>query len=328
MTASHQKTRQKSLLELFHRLPKASVLVAGDVMLDRYWFSAVERISPEAPVPVARVERKEERLGGAANVACNITSLKARAGLVSVTGADEAGAEILKLLAQHQIAPYIVCDDRLTTTVKLRIIAKNQQLLRLDFENQPSHEVLLQKLKDFQSVLPDYQAVILSDYGKGGLTHIAKMIQSAKKNNIPVLIDPKGSDYKRYKGATLMTPNISELQVVVGAWKSEQELEEKAQNLRRELQHSALLLTRSEHGMTLFNDDGVFSIPAIAREVYDVSGAGDTVIALMALALACGFSWIEAMTIANHAAGIVVGKFGTATVLPEELKHVLQNPQH
>lgn len=325
MTASHQKDRQKALLALLPRLAEASVLVAGDVMLDRYWFSAVERISPEAPVPVARVERREERLGGAANVACNITALQARAGLVSVTGADEAGAELLKLLAQHQIAPYIVCDDRLTTTVKLRVIARNQQLLRLDFENVPSHEILAQKLKDFQDVLPKYQAVVLSDYGKGGLTHIAKMIASAKKLNIPILIDPKGSDYKRYKGATMMTPNVAELQLVVGAWQNEQELEERAQNLRASLHMEAILLTRSEQGMTLFNDAGVFSVPAKALEVYDVSGAGDTVIAVMALAMACHFSLIEAMTIANHAAGVVVGKFGTATLSQDELKAALQH---
>lgn len=325
MTQSHQTQRQKPLLEIFQRLHDVSILVAGDVMLDRYWFSAVERISPEAPVPVAKVIRKEERLGGAANVACNIARLKARAGLVSVAGADEAGAEILTLLSQNNITPYIVCDDRTTTTVKLRIIAKNQQLLRLDFENQPTHEVLAQKLSDYQRILPQYQAVILSDYGKGGLTHISKMIQAAQKLHIPVLVDPKGNDYKRYKGATIMTPNVAELQMVVGAWYSESELEEKAQRLRTTLAMQALLLTRSEQGMTLYSDDGVFSVPAKALEVYDVSGAGDTVIALMALSMACGYSLIESMTIANHGAGVVVGKFGTATVSPEELSQALRS---
>lgn len=311
--------------KILTKIPDINILVVGDVMLDRYWFSQVTRISPEAPVPVAKIERKEERLGGAANVAANITSLNANAGLLSVVGNDEGGNIILDLLAQHKIAPYVISDDAHTTTVKLRVISRNQQLIRLDFETSPSHELLEHKLKSFKTALPQYQLLILSDYGKGGLTHISKMIDFANKKNIPILIDPKGSDYSRYKNSTLMTPNIAELQMAIGTWANEVELNAKAQNFRKSLNLQALLLTRSEKGMTLFSDDGNFSIPALAREVYDVSGAGDTVIATFGIALACGFNFIECMEVANIAASIVVGKFGTATITPQELKKALNN---
>lgn len=313
----------KKYLQVLNKFSQAKILIAGDVMLDRYWFSQVNRISPEAPVPVAKIERKEERLGGAANVAANITSLNAKAGLISVIGNDEGGEIIRSLLQVNKITPYLIQDKTHLTTVKLRVISRNQQLIRLDFEDIPSDELLEQKLKHFKSALDDYQILILSDYGKGGLAHISKMIELALKKNLPILIDPKGSDYTRYKNATLMTPNVAELQAVVGVWQNEAELNIKAQNLRKHLNLQAILLTRSEQGMTIFTSDGNFSISALAREVYDVSGAGDTVIASFALAMCSGLNLIEAMEIANTAASIVVGKLGTATVTPAELKKAL-----
>ncbi len=301
------------------KLSQARLLVVGDVMLDRYWFGDVDRISPEAPVPVVRVNQSEERLGGAANVARNVTALTARADLLSVVGEDEAGRTLHALLADAGITPHLHTDAQLATTVKLRVIARHQQMVRVDFESQPESEVLLAKLDQFEKLLADANAVILSDYGKGGLTHIVRMIETARTAGKPVLVDPKGDDYARYAGATVLTPNRAELREVVGRWSSEADLEARAQKLRRDLNVQALLLTRSEEGMTLFTDEGAWSVPAQAREVFDVSGAGDTVIAVLGTMLASGASLREAVTAANRAGGIVVGKLGTATVTREEL---------
>ena len=298
----------------------ARVLIVGDVMLDRYWFGEVSRISPEAPVPVVKVERVEERPGGAANVARNVAALGARAMLLSVVGNDEAGRSLTRLLEAEGISCSLHEDAQLSTTVKLRVIGRQQQLLRIDFETWPAHEVLRAKLAEFESRLPECDVVILSDYGKGGLTHIADMIRSARAAGKPVLVDPKGEEYSRYAGATLLTPNRSELRQVVGRWASEEELAEKAQQLRARLALEALLVTRSEDGMTLFGASGSVHEPALAREVYDVSGAGDTVIATMAVMLACGLDLGSAMRLANRAAGIVVGKLGTATCTLAELQ--------
>lgn len=295
------------------------ILVVGDVMLDRYWFGDCERISPEAPVPVIRVARTEERLGGAANVAWNIASIKAQAGLLTVVGDDEAGARLLSMLSQSGISPHLHSDRNLSTTVKLRVIARQQQIARLDFENSPDQEVLAAHLDEFGALVPTYDAVVMSDYGKGGLTHISKMISMANEAGKPILIDPKGDDYSRYAGATVVTPNRAELREVVGRWNSEADLEARAQKLRQQLRLRALLLTRSEEGMTLFTDDGSWSVPAIAKEVYDVSGAGDTVIAVLATMLAAGLQLRDAVALANRAGGIVVGKLGTAAVSYEEL---------
>ena len=300
-------------------LSRARLLVVGDVMLDRYWFGDVDRISPEAPVPVVHVRQTEERLGGAANVARNIVSLGARAGLLSVVGDDEAGRAINALLAGSGIAAHLHTDPQLATTVKLRVMARQQQMVRVDFENQPENEVLLAKLDQFASLLADVDAVVLSDYGKGGLTHIVRMIEAVRAAGKTVLVDPKGDDYARYAGATVLTPNRAELREVVGRWKSEADLESRAQKLRRELRLHALLLTRSEEGMTLFTDAGAWSVPAQAREVFDVSGAGDTVIAVMGTMLAAGAPLREAVAAANRAGGIVVGRLGTATVTAAEL---------
>ena len=301
------------------QLAQAKVLVVGDVMLDRYWYGAVDRISPEAPVPVVRITREENRLGGCANVAFNAVSVGAQASLLSVVGDDEASHLLQDLIAKSGITPYFGRDAQLKTTVKLRVIGRQQQLLRVDFENTPQNEVLSSQTQQFMQLLADHPVVLFSDYGKGGLAHITDMIAAARKANKSVLIDPKGSDFSRYAGATCITPNRAELQQVVGGWNSEEELSTKAHNLRNELQLDAVLLTRSEEGMTLFDAQGAAHIAAQAREVFDVTGAGDTVIATLAALVAAGMSLREAMPWANRAGGMVVGKFGTATVSYEEL---------
>jgi len=297
----------------------ARVLVVGDIMLDRYWFGEVSRISPEAPVPVVHVSRTEERPGGAANVARNAAALGARVSLLSVAGKDEAGDSLARLLHNENVNVVLHRDAGLDTTIKLRVIGRQQQLLRIDFETSPSHEVLLSKLADFEKMLADADVVILSDYGKGGLTHIRQMIVLANLAGKPVLVDPKGDDYARYQGATLLTPNRGEFREVAGSWKTEEELAKKAQQLRRDLALQALLVTRSEEGMTLYREVGTVHEHALAREVYDVSGAGDTVIATLGVMLAGGSEMPEAVRVANLAAGIVVGKLGTAVVQREEL---------
>jgi rfaE bifunctional protein kinase chain/domain len=297
----------------------ARILIVGDPMLDRYWFGDVERISPEAPVPVVLIRSLEERLGGAANVARNVSSLGVHAGLLAVVGDDEAGRLLASMLPSANIEPYLHTDCTLATTVKLRVVARQQQIVRLDFENTPEDEVLAAHFDQFATLLPSHDLLILSDYGKGGLTHIGRMIALARAAGKKVLVDPKGDDYTRYKGATLLTPNRAELRQVVGRWKDEADLEARAHKLRRELDLQALLLTRSEEGMTLFTDEGAWSVPAQAREVFDVSGAGDTVIAVLGVMLAAGAPLRDAVAVANRAGGIVVGKLGTATVTPEEL---------
>ena len=304
---------------MLEKVRNVRLLVVGDVMLDRYWFGEVNRISPEAPVPVVKVERQEERLGGAANVARNAASLGAVSALLSVVGDDEAGRMLGRLLEAGQIDANLHVDRNIDTIVKLRVIGRQQQLLRIDFETPPSHEILQAKLADFESRVVQADVVILSDYGKGGLTHISEMIRIARSYDKPVLVDPKGDEWGKYAGATVITPNRAELREVVGKWSSEDELFAKAQKLRGELGLDALLVTRSEEGMTLFADDGIHHQPAQAREVFDVSGAGDTVIATLAVVLAAGADWAEAIRIANVAAGIVVGKLGTAVVTREEL---------
>lgn len=313
--------------ELKENFAKARVLVVGDVMLDRYWFGDVSRISPEAPVPVAKISQIDQRAGGAANVARNIASLGGKAGLLSVTGNDEAADALENLMKQDGVSACLVRDEKIATTVKLRVVARNQQLIRLDFEEQPNHEVLEQIKLQYCEVLRQYDVVIFSDYGKGGLTHIADMIGQAKHAGKTVLVDPKGGDYEKYAGATLITPNRAELKEVAGSWKNEDDLTEKANNLRRHLELDALLLTRSEEGMTLFNDGEAVYQPTRAQEVYDVSGAGDTVIACMGLGLAAGLTMPEAMHLANTAAGVVVAKLGTAVCSFDELSKALAEQQ-
>ena len=295
------------------------ILIAGDIMLDRYWFGDVNRISPEAPVPVVLIGKTEERLGGAANVARNVAALGLPCSLLGVIGKDEPGALVQDMLRHAGIMPHLYSNAELSTTVKLRVIGRQQQLLRLDFEKRPTHEILENARQQYRALLTDHDIVILSDYGKGALDHVSDMIDDAKAAGKIILIDPKGDDFSRYRGATMLTPNKSELRQIVGNWKNEAELTTKAQALRQTLELQYLLLTRSEEGMSLYSDADVLHIPTVAREVFDVSGAGDTVIATLAAMLGMGKSIPEAVHIANRAAGIVVGKLGTATVTPEEL---------
>jgi len=300
-------------------LASVRLLVVGDVMLDRYWFGDVSRISPEAPVPVVRIARREERLGGAANVARNAAALGAETSLLGITGRDEAGDEVEKLLKESGIHSYMRRDEAISTIIKLRVIGRQQQMVRIDFEDAPSENVLVEKLDQFKALLPSYDVVILSDYNKGALVNVAEMVKVARAAGKIVLVDPKGDDFTPYTGASILTPNRAELQRVVGAWKTEEQLTEKAQRLRAELGLMALLVTRSEEGMSLYSEKEVLHVHTEAREVFDVSGAGDTVIATLAAMLGAGAPLDEALATANRAGGIVVGKLGTATVTREEL---------
>jgi rfaE bifunctional protein kinase chain/domain len=288
-------------------------------MLDRYWFGVVDRISPEAPVPVVRITSEQERMGGAANVALNIKTLGGQTTLLSMVGQDEPARRLRELLDEHGVQAVLGQDSQMQTIVKLRVIGRAQQLLRVDFDREPQHEVLAQMLEDFKREVQRHDVVLFSDYGKGGLAHIPRMIDMARLAGKPVLVDPKGSDYERYAGATVITPNKAELIQVVGPWQNEEELTRKAQALRSALKLDQLLLTRSEEGMSLFDTSGVLSVQAKAREVADVTGAGDTVIATLAMMIACGMSMQDAMVHANRAGGLVVAKFGTATLTYEEL---------
>ena len=308
---------------LLDDLSAVRLLVVGDVMLDRYWFGEVSRISPEAPVPVVKIERSEERPGGAANVARNAAALGAQVSLLSLIGDDEAGQTLIRLMDEDSIDASLHVDEGITTTVKLRVIGRQQQLLRIDFETMPSSDVLRAKLSEFERRLPACDAVVFSDYGKGGLTHISEMIELARAAGKIVLVDPKGDDYSAYAGATVITPNRAELRDVVGRWRDDEELAQKANALRDQFNLTALLVTRSEEGMSLFHAGGTTHEKAVAREVFDVSGAGDTVIATLAVMLAHGAGWAQAIHVANVAAGVVVGKLGTAVVTREELAAAL-----
>ena len=301
------------------RISQCRIMVVGDVMLDRYWHGKVSRISPEAPVPVIHIQRDEIRLGGAANVALNIRTLGGRVTLLSMVGRDEAAGNLRSLLASHDIETDLGEDPNMQTIVKLRVIGQGQQMLRIDFETQPEHEVLAAMVKRFKALVNEHDAVLFSDYGKGGLTHIAQMIFIARASGKPVFVDPKGSDWACYAGATVITPNQAELAQVVGAWTSESEFRDRAEVLRKKLELKALLVTRAEEGMTLFEARRVTSVPAETREVADITGAGDTVIATLALLVACGLDLPHAIHLANCAAGVVVAKFGTASLSYHEL---------
>ncbi len=303
---------------------KARVLVVGDVMLDRYWSGPTSRISPEAPVPVVKVEHNEERPGGAANVALNVAALGGMATLLGLTGQDEAADALQEKLSSVGVATDFVGVPHFPTITKLRIMSRNQQLLRLDFEegfHGVDPEPLLAKL---QAKLGLCDVLILSDYGKGALSAVQQMIAQARAAKVPVLVDPKGTDFDKYRGATLLTPNMSEFEAVVGKVKDEQDLVKKGLELLRRFELEALLVTRSEHGMTLIREgQDELHLPAQAHEVFDVTGAGDTVIGTLATALAAGKRLDEACALANTAAGIVVGKLGTSTVSPVELANAV-----
>ena len=298
---------------------KARVLVVGDVMLDRYWFGEASRISPEAPVPVVLWRREEPKAGGAANVAANCAALGANTTLLSVVGDDAEGRILESLLEKGKVRTKFHRDKSIRTTQKLRVLSQRQQLLRIDFETPPSREVLAQKFADFKAALPACHVVILSDYGKGGLAHIARMISMTKAAGKKVLVDPKGDDWSRYRGAYIVTPNRAELREVVGTWTTQADFERRARRLRRKLGLEALLVTLGGEGMTLFTEGKTVHVPADEREVYDVSGAGDTVIAALGAMLAAGVRLEQAVRIANRAGGIKVGKLGTAVVTRREL---------
>ena len=306
------------------RFDQAAVLVVGDVMLDRYWHGSTNRISPEAPVPVVRVDQMEDRPGGAANVALNIAALGAPAWLVGVTGEDEAADSLQQRLAAAGVDARFQRIAHQPTILKLRVMSRHQQLLRLDFE-EPFHTDSAAMLAEVEALLDKVGVLILSDYGKGALQNHQALIRAARRHGIPVLADPKGKDFAIYRGATLITPNLSEFEAVVGRCHDEAELVGRGLNLLAELELDALLVTRGEHGMTLLRaGHAPLHLPAQAREVFDVTGAGDTVISTLAAALAAGEEMPQAVALANLAAGIVVGKLGTATISAPELRRAVQ----
>ncbi|MBK5071656.1 bifunctional D-glycero-beta-D-manno-heptose-7-phosphate kinase/D-glycero-beta-D-manno-heptose 1-phosphate adenylyltransferase HldE [Budviciaceae bacterium CWB-B4] len=304
---------------------RASVMVVGDVMLDRYWHGPTSRISPEAPVPVVKVNMVEDRPGGAANVAMNIASLCGVSRLVGLTGMDEPARVLNDKLNEVNVKCDFVTIASHPTITKLRVLSRNQQLLRLDFEEGFENVDSQPILDRVQQALPHLGALVLSDYAKGALASVQSLIALGREAGVPVLIDPKGADFERYRGATLLTPNLSEFEAVVGQCKTEDELVSRGMALIERFEFSALLITRSENGMTLLQPGrDPFHMPTQAQEVYDVTGAGDTVIGVLAVSLAAGLTLEEACFMANAAAGVVVGKLGTSTVSPIELENAIR----
>jgi len=304
--------------------PLARVLVVGDVMLDRYWDGTTVRISPEAPVPIVRVAEKSERVGGAANVAANVVALGAAADLIGGTGSDPAAERLEKLCQACGIAAEFIRNPNSETTVKLRVLSQHQQLLRLDFEaEQPQHDAA--HLKGvFAKKLRVADIVILSDYGKGFIADSRSLIVAAQAAAKRVIVDPKSSDFSRYAGAYMVTPNLAEFEACVGTCSSEQEIFQRGSRLCEDNDITAILITRGEHGMTLVSPNcAPFTLPAKARDVFDVTGAGDTVCAVVSASLAAGAELAEAVVYANAAAGVAVGKLGTATVSIDELESAL-----
>lgn len=293
-------------------------------MLDEYWFGEVNRISPEAPVPIVKIAKSDERPGGAANVARNIVAFGAQATLLSVVGPDTTASRLRAVLDLNNIRHELQVDPEIRTTCKLRIIGHQQQMLRVDFEDVPSEDVLNSKKTAFERLLKDADIVIFSDYLKGALSHIEELIELVRKAGKKIFIDPKGADYQRYAGATVITPNRGELAQAVGAWSTPEVMDERAKKLRTELGLEALLVTMSEHGMKMFLADEIIDRPAQAQEVFDVSGAGDTVIAAIAVMVGTGSSWEEAVEFANTAAGVVVSKLGTSVATIDEVEPLLK----
>ena len=302
------------------KISHTRILVVGDVMLDQYWMGDVSRISPEAPVPVIAVNQTENRLGGAGNVARNITSLGAKCTLLSIIGDDEAGNNLSNIATQAGISLALETEPGLPTTIKLRVLSRNQQLIRADFENCPSDDTTAKLVEQFEALLPDHDLVVFSDYGKGGLKYIETLIDKARTQNKPGLVDPKGASFKRYRGASMITPNLAEFEAVAGVVSDQEELHQKANEMISELELDHLLVTLSDKGMVLFDkQNSPLQVQAKSKEVYDVSGAGDTVIALMAMSMAARLPNQLALELANSAAGLVISKLGTSTVSTEEL---------
>lgn len=307
---------------------QARVLVVGDVMLDRYWHGRATRVSPEAPVPVVKVSSAEERPGGAGNVALNIAALGSAATLVGLIGDDENGRQLKsRLNAAGVYCEFLEVANKPTIT-KLRVISQHQQLIRLDFELEFADTDAAGLTARAGRMLQEAQVLVLSDYGKGALRQVQKLIAAARQQDLPVIVDPKGTDFERYRGATLITPNLHEFEAVVGECLSEQELVDKGLALLQRLELKALLITRGEHGMTLLQPGmPELHLPARAQEVFDVTGAGDTVVSVMAAALAAGAPLAEATALANLAAGLVVGKLGTAAISAPELRRAMLREQ-
>lgn len=323
--ASMHSAETKVLTDLLAAIERASVLIVGDAMLDRYWHGGVERISPEAPVPVVAVTRADERPGGAANVARNVRALGARCTLLSITGDDREADSLRALLEHADIDCELYRDKLINTTVKLRVISRNQQLLRVDFESPASKDARVRLLDGYLERVAQFDAVIVSDYGKGGLGYVQEMIAAARAAKRPIVVDPKGMDYSYYRGATLITPNRKEFELVAGRARDDAELERKAAAMATTLEIDGVLITRGEEGMSLFERGGrVRHVPARVREVFDVTGAGDSVAAAIGCAYAAHGRIDDALQLANVAAGIVVGKLGAATASPTEILRDLE----
>lgn len=302
----------------------ARLLVVGDVMLDQYWHGSTQRISPEAPVPVVRIEGDDVRAGGAGNVALNVRAVGGNALLMGLVGDDEAGRNLEQTLSASGVDCRLH-QARQGTITKLRILSRHQQLIRLDFEDTVEAKNSAAFIEAYKANLKEAACVVLSDYAKGTLHQVTELIALAREQGMPVLIDPKGTDFQRYAGATLLTPNMGEFEAVVGACKNEDELCQRAEKLCGELNLDALLVTRGEHGMTLVErGKPAQHFPAKAKEVYDVTGAGDTVVAVLGASLAAGVTMADAVALANIAAGVAVGKLGTATVSVEEIATAME----
>jgi rfaE bifunctional protein kinase chain/domain len=311
---------------LLKKIQETRVLVVGDAMLDRYWHGDVERISPEAPVPVVAIRQADERPGGAANVARNVRALGAQCSLVAITGDDREADSLAALLANEKVNARLCRDKLLNTIVKLRVISRHQQLIRIDFESPPSKDARVALWETFSKELANHHAVILSDYAKGGLGHTGEIIETTRAKGLPVIVDPKGDDYSRYRGATLITPNRKEFELVAGRFRTNEELEQKARAMAQALELDGVLVTRGEEGMSLIRRNGpALHVPARAREVFDVTGAGDTVVAAIACAVAVQGGIDQAVQLANVAARIVVGKLGAATASPAEILQELED---
>ena len=307
----------------------AKLLVIGDVMLDRYWHGSASRVSPEAPVPVVQVANREDRPGGAGNVALNIAALGSAVRLVGVVGDDEAGLELLSRLKAAGVYCDFLQSEEKPTITKLRIISQHQQLIRLDFEKAFEASDIIGLQDKAKSLVDDSQVMVLSDYGKGALQDIIDLIDLGRSRNIPIIVDPKGADFTKYRGATLITPNLTEFEAVVGGSDNEDEFVNKGLRLVRELNLEAILITRGEHGMTLIRPDSPeLHLPARAQEVFDVTGAGDTVISVLAASMAAGDGLADATALANLAASLVVGKLGTAAISGPELRRAMLADQN
>ena len=311
----------ESLLPI-DRIAGVRVLVVGDTMLDRYWTGTVDRISPEAPVPVVKVEQIQERAGGAGNVAANIASLGARSQLLSFVGDDDAGRRVNSILELAGVDRHLHIDPRSRTTEKLRIVSRNQQLLRADFEDRPDSDLLARSVTDFKELLNGTDVVVISDYGKGGLANVVEMIAAAKERGIPVVVDPKSGDFTRYFGATMVTPNRQEFESITGVPASVPQFAQAAAELVERAGLEGLLVTLGSDGMVLFLANGeVIRQEAQAREVYDVSGAGDTVVAVIAVAIGLKLDWTVSLELATRGASAVVGRFGTSVVSLSDLQN-------